>query len=75
MVKRKLSYEAVEGASYKAALDRIMKEYFSDNQVQFVVIRGDITTSDYVSMDTIIMKINEERLLFKHNSFLTKCIY
>lgn len=60
MTEKKVIAFIVEGASDEAALGTIMKEYFSDNQVQFVAIRGDITTRDYVSMDTIIKKINEK---------------
>ena len=36
-----------------------MKEYFSGNEVQFVVVHGDITLKDYVSSDNILKKINE----------------
>lgn len=34
--------------------------YFSGNEVQFVVVHGDITLKDYVSMDNILIKINEQ---------------
>ena len=37
-----------------------MKEYFSSNEVQFVVVHGDITLKDYVSVDSILIKINEQ---------------
>ncbi len=60
MTEKKVIAFIVEGASDEAALGTIMKEYFSDNEVQFAVIRGDITTRDYVSMDTILCKINEQ---------------
>ena len=60
MAEKKVIAFIVEGASDEAALGTIMKEYFSDNEVQFIVIRGDITTRDYVSMDSILMKINEQ---------------
>lgn len=33
----------VEGSSDEAALGSVMKEYFADNKVQFVVVHGDIT--------------------------------
>lgn len=59
MVEKKVIAFIVEGASDEAALGTIMKEYFSDSEVQFVVIRGDITTRDYVSKDAIVVKINE----------------
>ena len=60
MAEKRVIAFIVEGASDEAALGTIMKEYFSDNEVQFVVIRGDITTRDYVSIDTILVKINEQ---------------
>jgi len=50
----------VEGPSDEAALGTIMKEYFSNNEVQFVVVHGDITLRDYVSNDSILKKINEQ---------------
>lgn len=49
----------VEGPSDEAAIGSIMKEYFSGNEVKFVVVHGDITLKDYVSADTILKKINE----------------
>lgn len=58
MAEKRVIAFIVEGASDEAALGTIMKEYFSDNEVRFVVIRGDITTRDYVSIDTILLKIN-----------------
>ena len=60
MAEKKVIAFIVEGASDEAALGTIMKEYFSDNEVRFVVIRGDITTRDYVFIDTILLKINEQ---------------
>ena len=58
MAEKRVIAFIVEGASDEAALGTIMKEYFSDNEVRFVAIRGDITTRDYVSIDTILLKIN-----------------
>lgn len=60
MAEKKVIAFIVEGASDEAALGTIMKEYFSDHHIQFVVIRGDITTKDYVSVDKILRKINEQ---------------
>ena len=40
MTEKKVIAFIVEGASDEAALGTIMKEYFTDNEVQFVVIRG-----------------------------------
>jgi len=50
----------VEGASEEAALGSIMKEYFTSDEIQFVVMHGDITLKDYVSVDSILKKINEQ---------------
>ena len=43
-----------------------MKEYFSSNEVQFVVVHGDITLKDYVSIDSILIKINEQIEIVKN---------
>ncbi|MCD7862145.1 MAG: hypothetical protein LUG61_01210 [Lachnospiraceae bacterium] len=37
----------------------VLKEYYSSNEVQFVVVHGDITTDDYISVDNIISRIND----------------
>lgn len=60
MSEKKVIAFIVEGASDEAALGTIMKEYFSNNKVQFVVVHGDITLKDYVSNDGILKKINEQ---------------
>ena len=49
----------VEGTSDEAAIGSIMREYFSNELVQFVVVRGDITTREFVNTQNIISKINE----------------
>lgn len=49
----------VEGPSEEAALGSVMKEYFSGNEVQFVVVHGDLTVKDYVTNDSILKRINE----------------
>ena len=59
MSEKKVILFIVEGSSDEAALGTIMKEYFSGNEVQFVVVHGDIALKDYVSADYIIRKINE----------------
>lgn len=48
----------VEGPSEEAALGTIFKEYFSVDEIQFIVVHGDITVDDYSSYDNIIIKIN-----------------
>lgn len=57
MTEKKVVIFIVEGSSDEAALGTIMKEYFASNEVQFVVVHGDITLKDYVSADNIIKKI------------------
>lgn len=60
MNEKKVIVFIVEGPSDEAALGTIMKEYFSGDEVQFVVVHGDITLKDYVSDDSILKKINEQ---------------
>ena len=60
MSEKKVVVFIVEGPSDEAALGTIMKEYFSSNEVQFIVVQGDITLKDYVSSDNILKKINEQ---------------
>lgn len=60
MSEKKVVVFIVEGSSDEAALGTIMKEYFSGNEVQFIVVHGDITLKDYVSGDEILKKINEQ---------------
>ena len=66
----------VEGSSDEAVIGSVMKEYFSDEQIQFVVVHGDITTRDYVSVDNIIRKINDlvstlkEKYRYKTSDFI-----
>lgn len=59
MVKpqKRLFLLLVEGLSDEAALGSIMKEYFKTADIQFVVVHGDITTDDYVSVENILTKI------------------
>ncbi len=60
MGEKKVVAFMVEGPSDEAALGSIMKEYFSANEVQFVVVHGDITLKDYVLNDGVLKKINEQ---------------
>lgn len=60
MSEKKVIAFIVEGPSDEAALGTVMKEYFSSNEVRFVVMHGDITLKDYVSTDSILKKINEQ---------------
>ncbi len=59
MNEKKVVAVIVEGPSEEAALGSILKEYFSDEEVRFVVVHGDITIKDYTSVDNIISKIND----------------
>lgn len=65
MNEKKVIAFVVEGQSDEAALGTIMKEYFSSSEVQFIVVRGDITSKDYVSTDNILIKINDQIELVK----------
>lgn len=60
MSEKKVIAFIVEGPSDEAALGTIMKDYFSSNEVQFIVVHGDVTLTDYVSTDSILKKINEQ---------------
>lgn len=58
MNEKKVIAVIVEGPSEEAALGSVLKEYFNSAEVQFVVVHGDITTRDYITVDNIITKIN-----------------
>ena len=60
MREKKVVLFIVDGPSDEAALGSVMKEYFSSDEVQFVVVHGDITLKDNVSLDDIKKKINEQ---------------
>lgn len=59
MSEKRVVAVIVEGPSEEAALGSILTEYFSDEEVRFVVVHGDITVKDYTSVENIISKINE----------------
>lgn len=59
MSEKKVIVFIVEGPSDEASLGTIMKEYFSGNEVQFLVVHGDITLEDYVSAEQILIRLNE----------------
>ena len=59
MKEKKVIAFIVEGPSDETALGSIMKEYFSNHEVQFVVVHGDITLKDYVTIDKIKVKISD----------------
>lgn len=76
MNEKKVVVFIVEGASDEAALGTIMGEYFLSNEVQFVIMHGDITLKNYVSMDSILIMINEQienvkkKYRYKQNDFI-----
>ncbi len=55
--EKKVFLLLVEGPSDEAALGSIMKEYFKMADIQFVIVHGDITTADYVSVENILKRI------------------
>lgn len=60
MNEKKVIAFIVEGPSDEASLGSIMKEFFSRDEVRFVVVHGDITTKNYVSTETILDRIREQ---------------
>ena len=59
MREKKVIAVIVEGTSDEAALGSLLKEYFSTEEIQFVVVRGDITTMHDVTPDKIRININK----------------
>lgn len=74
--EKKVIVFIVEGSSEEAAIGTIMKNYFPDEQIQFVVVHGDIIAEENVNSENIVMKINEyinqlkERYRYKTSDFL-----
>ncbi|SEA91096.1 hypothetical protein SAMN05216349_1519 [Oribacterium sp. KHPX15] len=58
--EKKVIAVIVEGPTDVEAIGSILKSYFSSDEVQFVVIHGDITTQEFVSAENIISKIDEQ---------------
>lgn len=58
MSEKKVIAVIVEGPSEEAALGTIFKEYFSGDEIQFVVVYGDIAADDYSSLDNIVKIIS-----------------
>ncbi|MEY8354667.1 hypothetical protein AALB39_15095 [Lachnospiraceae bacterium 54-53] len=56
--EKKVIVFIVEGPSDEAAIGPVIKEFFSKEQVQFLVVHGDITSRDYVSTENVLSKIN-----------------
>ena len=66
MAEKKVILVVVEGKSDQAAFGTIFEEYFKDSKIQFQIVRGDITTQDYISSDSIIKKINDILIMLKN---------
>ena len=60
MSEKKVIAVIVEGPSDEAALGSVLKEYFSNDEVRFAIVHGDITTRDGASKDTILRMVNDE---------------
>lgn len=58
--KKKAVIVVVEGKTDKNALGTIFQEYFSDNNLQFIIIGGDITTKNFASLDNIVSRLNNK---------------
>ena len=58
--EKKVVLFIVEGPSDEAAIGPIMKEYFANDNVEFKVVHGDITSDKNVNSENIIKKINEQ---------------
>lgn len=65
MTEKKVVLVVVEGESDKAAFGTIFEDCFKSSEVSFHVVKGDITTKDYITSDEIVKKINEILLLLK----------
>ncbi len=72
MSEKKVVVFIVEGPSDEAALGTIMKEFFSSNEVQFIVVHGDITLKDYVSKNSILKKLWVKNFII---IFIYNCMY
>ena len=59
MSEKKVIVVIVEGPSDENAIGGIFKEYFSSEEVQFAVVHGDITTSEFTTVDNVIIKIDD----------------
>ena len=49
----------VEGPSDESAIGSILKEFFSSEEVQFAVVRGDITSDRFTTSDNIVKRIED----------------
>ena len=59
MAEKKVVAVIVEGQSDENALGEILKDYFSSEEVQFVVTHGDITSDINTTPANVLKKINE----------------
>lgn len=59
MREKKVIAVIVEGPSDENAIGGVLKEYFSSEEVQFVVVHGDITSDKFTTVDNVVTKIVE----------------
>ncbi len=59
MSEKKVIVVIVEGPSDMNALGGILKEYFSSDEIQFMVVHGDITSDNKTTFDNVISKIDD----------------
>lgn len=57
---RKLILFLVEGETDKTSFGLVFSEIFEDEQIEFQIVHGDITTRNRVNSGNVIRKINEE---------------
>ena len=58
MNEKKVIAVIVEGPSDENAIGGILKEYFSSEEVQFAVVHGDITSSEFTTVDNVVTRID-----------------
>ena len=60
MTRKKVILFIVEGTSEELALGTLIESYYQDNhRVIMKVVRGDITTRDFVQHNNIVAKVGE----------------
>lgn len=59
MNEKKVVAVIVEGPSDENAIGGILKEYFSSEEVQFVVVHGDITSDYNTTVENVVAKVGD----------------
>ena len=76
MREKKVVAVIVEGPSDEAALGPSIQDYFSTDEVRFIVVHGDITTNGTLTHETIISRIYDlintikSRYRYRNSDFL-----